>query len=416
MLIFHLIWILSIFGKNIIDTELLSYEESLQKLALARSKLNESIKLSELTPLSLEIHPKEWLINKIIPRTKINFLKPVKIIKFLTMKPIGIYRDTINSLNIALLVGYEDGTLEVMQNNGEILCSYLLNYQPKHIATTSNYDEIKIAVISPFLTLEILTFAMEKIKKTETDPGRMHYELIKESSTQIKSNTTTTLMYYVKTGNKYWLIGDLLGNINMHLFNGTFFKEIDLSLGKITSMDRFGQTLVFSTSTSVGVINPIAFELQKACTNLFSVTDICIDTINSSSYVYVLAANKLLVLDTKNSEENDASCKGNNYEVIFTKNIENIYQKIACIRNYIVVWGEGNARIYNTSLYYVEKSDYFIEIELNGSKEIMLESYRIQNGGALWFASNNKSLYLYEVILPYKTAVPFDFGNIRLFM
>ena len=59
MLIFHLIWILSIFGKNIIDTELLSYEESLQKLALARSKLNESIKLSELTPLSLEIHPKE---------------------------------------------------------------------------------------------------------------------------------------------------------------------------------------------------------------------------------------------------------------------------------------------------------------------------------------------------------------------
>ena len=380
---FLFLWILAISAKHIVDTELLAHEDFLHKLALARSKLDKVKKPNDLTPLSLGISPEEWLMSKIIPRSKINFAKPVANAQFLTMKPVGLYRDVANSLNIGLVVGYEDGTLQIMQNNGEVLCSYELNYPPRLIATTTNYDEVKIAVISPFSTLEIFDFFMEKMKKTDNDSSKMHYELTKESSVQLPSDSPTTLIHYVKTGKKFWVIGDSLGNLSMHLINGTFSKLSELNLGPINSLDRFGQTLVFSTPTSVGLINSGTLEFQQACTGLSSITDICIDTMSSSSIVYALTDNKVLVIDTKHTQGSENFCKGNLYIVIATKNIENTHKKIICARNYFVTWGEGNARIYNNTLYYTEGSDKYVDIELTESKETILESYRIQNGGAL---------------------------------
>ena len=49
-------------------------------------------------------------------------------------------------------------------------------------------------------------------------------------------------------------------------------------------------------------------------------------------------------------------------------------------------------------------------------QDFKLENYRIQNGGALFSVAGQDLVYLYEVVLPYKTASPFDFGNMRFIM
>ena len=89
---------------------------------------------------------------------------------------------------------------------------------------------------------------------------------------------------------------------------------------------------------------------------------------------------------------------------------------MTCARNYLVSWGDGNLKVMNTSFYY--GGDNKAVLFLNGESGLKnrIESYRIQNGGALFMASNERTVFLYEVVLPYKTAAPFDFGNVRFFV
>ena len=306
----HLLWTLCALGRQSIDLEISQLEDSLKNFAVARSKLNSVARPNELSPLSISPEPQDWLLSKVIPRSRIHFKKPATNTQFLTLKPIGPYRDVVNSLNIALLVSYSDGTLELMLNTGEVLCSYSLNYEPRLIATTANYDEVKFAVVSPEARLEVFEVHMDKLKGNETSTSQIVFEIRLESSDIIHSTAPTSLIYYVKTGKKYWAVGDSAGVLSMHLLNGTLFKQTEIGFGAINSLERFGQTLVFNTNNSVGTINPVTLELQQICAGLSKVEDICIDTVSSSSYVYAISDNQLLMLDTRHQQGNENFCKG----------------------------------------------------------------------------------------------------------
>lgn len=307
MILLSLLWTCSVISHSI-DSEILQLEDSLRLFSLARAKLQTASQMTELSPLSAPVNPEDWLLNKVIPRGLISLSKSAISVQFLTLKPIGQYRDVVNSQNIVLVVSYSDGTLEVLQTNGHLLCSYDLKYPAKLIATTTNYDEVKIAVVSPSQTLEIFELFMEK-KKNDSELGAMQFELRLVSNDEIVANGPTALIYYVKTGKKYWVLGDSAGVLSMHLMNGTLFKQTEIGFGGINSLERFGQTLVFSTHMSVGVIHPVTLELQQMCGGLIEVHDICIDTMSSSALVYALSDEKLVMLDTKHQEGNESICK-----------------------------------------------------------------------------------------------------------
>lgn len=87
---------------------------------------------------------------------------------------------------------------------------------------------------------------------------------------------------------------------------------------------------------------------------------------------------------------------------------------MACAKNYIVTWGDGDLRFYNTSFQYGGSFGQSIEMKgMEKGKFANVESFRIQNGGALLIANNEKKIGFFEIVMPYKTAPPFDFGNMR---
>ena len=303
--------VLEVSARYLIDAEILRLENSLEKHSKARSLLASNQKPSDLSVLSLEQTPEEWVLSKLIPRSKITFSKPVSNVQFLTLKPIGQYRDLVNSLNIAYITSCLDGTIQILESSGEVILTYNLTYPGTFLATTAHYDEIKFATISPNFYLEIYEFHMDKLKKNETDSGKLNFHITKESFDVLHTNRPSSILYYVKTGKKYWIIGDEEGVIHVHLMNGTLYKQINTNLGSITSLDRFGQNLVFSTNNSVGLLSPVSFEISQICLDLNTVKDICIDTFSSSSYVYALTSESLVVLDTKYQQANDNYCKGN---------------------------------------------------------------------------------------------------------
>ena len=284
----------------------------MQKYSTARSVLQSKKHTNDLTPISLSLNGDEWLLSKLIPRVHIVYEKPVVSVQFITLKPVGAFRDTANSVNVALVVGYADGQIDVLQHTGEVLCSYTLSYTPLLLATTSTSDEIKIATISPTLTIDIFDFSIEKVKKhKEADPNSAQtFRIVPESSDRLLCENPTSVTFYSKTGKKFWIVGDEAGDLNFHLFNGTFFKKTETKLGKITALEKYGQTLVFSTETSVGVINPSTLEILTVCNEIGHVYDICIDSLSSLSYVFALTADKLFVLDTKYSLNKETFCKG----------------------------------------------------------------------------------------------------------
>lgn len=50
----------------------------------------------------------------------------------------------------------------------------------------------------------------------------------------------TVMLFYIKSGKKFWVIGDSLGGVSLHMFNGTFVSRGLASKGSISSLDRFG--------------------------------------------------------------------------------------------------------------------------------------------------------------------------------
>lgn len=306
-----LLLVVMVAAKHPIDLEIEKTQSSLDKFAEARGKLMKKAPTNDLTPLEVTHFPQEWLLSKFIPRKFMHFNTPVVNIQFVTLKPIGPYRDVVNSQNVAWIIAYSDGMVEVQDNSGQVLCSYNLTYPAMHLATTANYDEIKFATISPSNILEIFEIAMDKNKKlSDKDPASISFTIVKENTDVLHTTNPTALLYYVKTGKKFWVIGDNDGTLFMHMLNGTMTKHTHSNLGKITSLERFGQTLIFSTNTSVGVINPNTLEIMTVCHEVRNILDTCIDTMSSTSFVYAITSEQVIAMDTKYNSNNENFCKG----------------------------------------------------------------------------------------------------------
>lgn len=396
-----------------VDLKIHQLEESLDRYSVARQKLINGEKINELSPNPVELNNEEWQLSKIIPKSRLGFEKRVVNVQLLTLKPIGHFRDTVNSVNVAFVVGYEDGMIEVVQNNGDVLATIGVGFAPVLMATTANYDEMKVAVTGPSEKLVVLNFEMDKSKVSNETESKLYYKFYQESESDLHTPYPTSLLHYVKTGKKFWIIGDQSGTISLHLFNGTYSKSNSINFGSIISLERFGQTLVFASESIVGVINPNTLETLTLCSNLGKIHDICIDTLSSSSIVYALANNSIIALDTKYAMGNEVFCKGNTYLVIGTKPVTAPHTVLTCARNYIVAWGGDHLHLTNTSFYIGGNYAQTLLLAAQIGESNRIESYRVQNGGALIVASNEREVYMYEVILPYKTNPPFDFGNMR---
>jgi hypothetical protein len=171
---------------------------------------------------------------------------------------------------------------------------------------------MKIAVAAPGKPFVVLKLDMDKPRATAGVESSVSFNLTTEKSTEIPTLHPTSLIHYVKTGKKFWVLGDKEGLINLYLLNGTLSKQSSNKGGPITSLERFGQTIVFSSDSTIGVLNANTLETNTICGDLGRVHDICIDTMSSSSIVYALVNDSLFALDTKYSLGNEVFCKGKN--------------------------------------------------------------------------------------------------------
>lgn len=87
-----------------------------------------------------------------------------------------------------------------------------------------------------------------------------------------------------------------------------------------------------------------------------------------------------------------------------------------CAKNHLMTLGPDSLWIHNTSFYLNERYNESIMVSGDAKKRCLLESHRVQNGGALVIVGSENDIEFYEVVMPYKTTPPFDFGNIRLIM
>ena len=96
-----------------------------------------------------------------------------------------------------------------------------------------------------------------------------------------------------------------------------------------------------------------------------------------------------------------------------TKKLDAGKSAIACARNYIAVSGKDEMVLVNTSFYIGASYAQALPVQGVSGSRIVMESYRIQNLGALVAAVSENSMVLYEIVSPYKTVPPFDLGNVR---
>lgn len=118
----------------------------------------------------------------------------------------------------------------------------------------------------------------------------------------------SSMIYYVRMGKKYWMVGDDMGGLSLHNLNGTLVKRAEIGNEPVAAMDRFGQQLVVSTGTRAAVVNG-NLAVQQYCDGTHdNIIDLAIDLTTSTSIIHALLANgDILQFDARF----DTSCRGN---------------------------------------------------------------------------------------------------------
>lgn len=148
------------------------------------------------------------MLNRLIPRGLFSHKSNILAAEFLVLKPISVYKDIINGNNIGLVVTLDDGTINIFDISGKLLIKHDLGYSTRLLACTGNYDEIKIAVITPENKLEIYLMTMDRIKANQTGeieriPDIITFELKLENKEELfRDIKPTAIIFYVKTGKK----------------------------------------------------------------------------------------------------------------------------------------------------------------------------------------------------------------------
>lgn len=186
----------------------------------------------------------------------------------MAIKPLSINKSLIPQVIVAV---FEEGTMEIYDLSGAILYKHILGFSTKLIATTQNFDDLKIAVITPDHKLQIYTVKIEKPKTSSSATSeKLFVELKKDYETDTYSEPTS-MIHYVRSGHKNWAIGDNLGGVSLHHLNGTWVKRSESLNSPITSLDRLGSQLVFASGNSIGVLNTNSMSLSQYCEGVITI-------------------------------------------------------------------------------------------------------------------------------------------------
>jgi hypothetical protein len=240
-----------------------------------------------------------------------------------------------------------------------------------------------------------------------------------------KDVEATAVLFYVRSGVKYWMVGDSKGGISLHHFNGTFLKRGETGKAPITALDRFGQHVVFAGGNTIGTFQPLAMQVLQVCEEVgyrqhtAPVTDVLIDVSTSTSVVFATYANgDILAFDTRHPVNNEYICRtiSRMREKVGTPPL-----KLGGFKGGVAVWS-ANAVLsfYNSAILTNEGvgvSPSFLTLE-KGSGSVFFKSMRMGTGGYLMvLAPSQTHIFMYESLPPFKTvAASSDFGNSRLLL
>lgn len=263
-----------------VDSEIASLSSTLENYRRTRDLLLSPDYVPEpsyLLPVNEPLLPSAWLFNRIIPKLHWTSHQKIVLVELVPIKPIGHYRDVVNGANLAIGVVLENSDFELYEPNGTLLFRLKLGFAPRILAATSHYDEIKLAFVTQENHIKIYQINMERPKKEFS--VKQEYYGLQSNKTSIEMTLESdapcefeinSIIFYMKTGKKYWVTGDARGGIGLHLFNGTQSKRLDTGKGNIVALDRFGHILAFGSERGVGTIATQTMSIQQFCESVLS--------------------------------------------------------------------------------------------------------------------------------------------------
>lgn len=305
-LIFHSSLVSS--SQETLSEDINSLFSDLRTYSKARELLlkNEGRDLLTLLPNSQDLSN----LVKFVPKSQLFSEPSISVTSFITLKPLN---NLIHPSNLGVLFAYKNGILELREIIGTLLYKLDLGYEARLLATTNSYDDIKFAVISGKSHLQIFSVIIDKPSKPLTieemglQSTKVFISIYKESEIELEEEVTS-LMFYIRSGKKYWVTGDVNGGLTFISLAG--IKEIHplLNLGPILALDRFGPQILVSTAKATGVLNMNNYELQNPC--LVGGPSMTLDALNMSSIVHVAYENEVYILDTRTVSAEQFICKG----------------------------------------------------------------------------------------------------------
>lgn len=324
-----------------------------------------------------------------------------------------------------MALGYSDGVIELVDVAGNLLYRYDTGHSApiRLIAATNNYEEIKFVTLAEDKLLRVHSLEMTVSKKNYTvetgywgqQTSRAMISVSLEAVTPLFTDAAvdltsmrpvdnnplfvsvnaTSLIFYVRSGTKYWLIGDSAGGISLHHFNGTFLKRGLASAAPITALDRFGQYVVFAAGNSIGTFQMPAMFTQLTCEeHVTRVTDVLIDLSTSTSIVFAAFGNgDVLAYDTRHVIEGETVCK----TVWSHKEKEGLWPfRLGGVKSGLAVWSSNGVLSVYSGVFSTGMQTASVSFPSDHS-EGLFKSTRMTTGGYLLaFAATRNTVHIYE--------------------
>lgn len=306
-----MIWILALFSictsRSFYTEEISAVQKELRTLAKARALLTQtdSEELLSLFPAS-ESH---WSTHRLVPKSVVSGDSQIVSSCFITLKPMP---GLIHGSNLGVIFVYNSGLLELREITGKLLYKLDLGYVPVAVAASNSFDDIRFAVLSS-TKLEIFSVIIENpikpviVEDFGVQVSNVFISIYKDTEVGL-SDSGTVVTLFIKGGKKYWAVGCSNGQLHLITFLGSVENTLNLNIGSIVAVDRFGPQLVLSTEKETGLVNVANQQLSPLCSS--GGTSISLDSINTTSILHVSDEQSIKTFDFRVVEKETFSCKG----------------------------------------------------------------------------------------------------------
>jgi hypothetical protein len=362
--------------------------------------------------------------------------------------------------NLGVLVGYSDGAVELCDIYGEVLYRYDsghnagVQYLVSTIQGDGNcYSELKFLTLAQDKILRIHSIDMWLVKQPIFSPKlfglqspRANISISLDTTATLFTNSplsavtkqpmdgnvlytdsetrATAVIFYVRGGVRYWVIGDSKGGISLHHYNGTFIRRDETGKGPIVALDRFGPMAVFAGGQAVGTYNLQLMQIQLMCEEVSSrqqsahVTDILIDSTSNSNIVTAAYDNgEILVFDTKSVVDDKYVCK-----TLTRMHLKgsNPPFKLSSFRNGVLIWSSDGVLSYlNLAQISSQTALQVSHKELaSSSAPLILKTCKMPSGSYFLAVATSPFRLSFSECLPSPKPVSasMDFGNLKVIL